>query len=156
MIRKFISKFNKSVSKSVVAPRRNYEVPIKLSFVPDRSTGKLHMPVDKLSITGETMDLSKTGIALIVPAIRLQEYYLVGEGRTLNAELDLPSGNVTMQIVGQRYQQVGKHISTSSYLIGAKILFMSDDNREAYETFLRYGHKKVKNTGVLKLGVDES
>lgn len=156
MIRKFISKFNKSVSKSIVAPRRNYEVPIKLSFVPDRVTGKLQMPIDDLSITGETKDLSKTGIALIVPAIRLREYYLVGEDRTLNAELDLPNGKVKMQIVGQRYEQVGKHISTSNYLIGAKILSMTDDNREAYETFLRYGNSKDKNTRILKLGVDES
>lgn len=144
------------MSQSVVSPRRNYEVPIKLSFEPNRITGKLQIPVDKLSITGETKDLSKTGIALIVPAIRLQEYYLVGEGRTLNAELNLPNGNVKMQIVGQRYQQIGKHISTSRYLIGAEILFMTDENREAYESFLQYGNKKSKNTGSLKLGVDES
>lgn len=156
MLRKFISKLNTSVSKNVVSPRRSYEVPIKLSFVPERISGKLKTPVNDLSITGETIDLSKTGIALIVPAIRLQEYYLVGEGRALNAELTLPNGNIRMQVVGQRYQQVGKHISVSRYLIGAKILSMTEDNREAYETFLRYGNQKTNGAGVLKLGVDES
>lgn len=156
MIRRFIAKFNRSVSKSVVSPRHEHEVPIKISFVPDRTTGKLKMSADSFSIIGETKDLSKTGIALIVPAIRVQEYYLVGEGRTLNAELDLPSGKVKMQVVGQRYEQVGEHISTSRYLIGAHILSMTDDNREAYETFLRYGNKRGKNARILKLGVDES
>lgn len=156
MIRKFISKLNQSVSKNVVAPRQNYEVPIKLSFVPESISGRLKLPANNLSIIGETIDLSKTGIALIVPAIRLQEYYLVGEERPLNAELDLPNGSVRMQIVGQRYQQVGKHISVSRYLIGAEIISMTEDNREAYEAFLRYGNNKTNGAGVLKLGVDES
>lgn len=156
MLRKFISKLNISVSKNVVAPRRSYEVPIKLSFVPESISGRLKTPVNDLSITGETIDLSKTGIALIVPAIRLQENYLVGEDRVLNAELTLPNGIIKMQVVGQRYQQVGKHISVSRYLIGARILSMTEDNREAYETFLRYGNKETNGAGVLQLGVDES
>lgn len=156
MLRRIISKFNRSVSKRVVSFRRKYEVPIKLSFAPTEGAGKIQIPHKEVSIIGETKDLSKTGIALVVPAIRVREFYLVGEGRTLNAEMDLPSGNVKMQIVGQRYEQIGEHISTSRYLIGARITFMTDDNREAYETFLRYGKTKTKSAGSLKLGVDES
>ena len=154
MIRKLISKFNKSLTKSVVSARHNYEVPIKLWLEPDRNTGKLQLPIANLSISGETKDLSKTGIAFVVSAIRLREYYLVGEGRTLNAELDLPDGKIKMQIVGQRYEQVGQHISTAKFLIGATITKITDGDRHAYEHFLQFGKKRKK--GAFALGIDES
>lgn len=156
MFRKFFTKLNKAVSKQIVAARYDYAVPIKLTFEPDKHTGKLGLPINDLYIIGETMDLSHTGIAFVVSSVRLKEYYLVGEGRTLNAELDLPTGKVKLQIVGQRYEQIGEHISVSQYLIGAKITNMTKENREAYEHFLQYGKKMKKRTRTLQLGIDES
>ncbi len=153
MIRKLVSRFNKSITERVVSPRKNYEFPIKIWFEPDKNTGRLTMPLETLAVMGETKDLSRSGIAFIVSAIRIKENYLVGEGRTLNVEIDLPDGKVQMQIVGSRYEQVGQHISTARYLIGAKITLMSQENREAYEYFLRYGDKRKK--GSLELGIDK-
>ncbi len=151
MIRKLISKFNKSLTSRVVSARHNYEVPIKISLEPDRNTGKLQMPVQHLSISGETKDMSKTGIAFIVNSIRVREFYLVGEGRTLNAELDLPSGKINMQLVGQRYEQVGLHLSETKFLIGATILKITDEAREIYEHFLSHGNKRKKGSFVLEI-----
>jgi len=153
MIRKLISKFSKSINERVVSPRKRFEVPIKIWFEPNRNTGRLKMPPEGLVITGETKDMSRTGIAFIVSAIRIQENYLVGEGRTLNAELDLPGGKVQMQIVGRRYEQVGEHISTARFLIGANITQIDKENQEAYEYFLRHGNKRTK--GSLTLGIDK-
>lgn len=154
MIRKLISKFNKSITKRVVSVRHDYAVPIKVWIEPDRVTGRLQKSVEHLTISGETRDLSKTGIAFIVPAIRLREYYLVGENRTLNAELDLPGGKIQMQIIGQRYEQIGKHISEARFLIGATIQKIGAPEREAYEEFLHYGKKRRKTKG-LALGIDK-
>lgn len=154
MIRKLISIFNKSLTKRVVSVRHNYEVPIKVWIEPDRNTGKLQMPVKNLSVSGETKDLSKTGIAFIIPSIRLREYYLVGENRLLNVELDLPDGKILMQIIGQRYEQVGQHISEARFLIGATIVKISEEARESYEHFLRHGKKRKK--GAFELGIDKS
>lgn len=153
MIRKWVAKLNKSVTGSVVSARKGIAVPIKIWFEPDRATGRLRLPNENLVVTGETSDLSKTGIAFIVPSIRIQESYLVGEGRTLNAELDLPDGKVRMQIVGRRYEQVGAHISTARFLNGAEITKMSDDDREAYQDFLRFGNKRRRRS--LELGIDK-
>jgi len=153
MIRKLVSKFNKSITERVVSPRKKYEVPIKIWFEPERMTGRLKMPVENLVMTGETKDLSRSGVGFIVGAIRIQENYLVGGGRILNAELDLPSGKIQMQIVGTRYEEVGQHISTARFLVGAKITKISDEDREAYEYFLRHGHKRKK--GSFALGVDK-
>jgi len=156
MLRKWIAKFNKSMAERVVSVRHNREVPIKLSFEPSGKTGKLSEPPQVLYITGETKDLSVSGIAFTVSSIRIKENYLVGEGRTLNAELDLPGGKVSMKIVGQRYEPVeSEHLSVGKYLVGASILQMTDENREVYEYFLRSGGVKG-NTGSLKFGIDES
>jgi hypothetical protein len=153
MIRKLVSKLNKSITERVVSPRKKYEVPIKIWFEPDKSTGRLKSPVENLVITGETKDMSRSGIGFIVGAIRIHENYLVGGGRVLNAELDLPSGKIQMQIVGMRYEEIGQHISTARFLVGAKITQMSDENREDYEYFLRHGNKRKK--GSFALGIDK-
>lgn len=154
MIRKLFAKLSRTLAERVVAPRKKLNVPIKVWFEPDRQTGKLKLPIENLSMAGETVDLSSTGIGFIVSSIRIKENYLVGEGRTLNIELDLPAGKVQMQIVGQRYEQIGQHISTSRYLIGATISKITEENREAYEYFMRYGDNRKK--GSFALGVDES
>lgn len=142
------------MAERVVSVRYKREVPIKLSFEPN-GTGRFDAPPTYVYITGETTDLSSTGIAFIVSSIRVKENYLVGENRVLNAELDLPNGKVLMKLIGRRYEQVGEHISTAQYLVGASIKEMTDENREVYNYFLRFSGKKG-NTGSLKFGVDES
>ena len=113
MIRKLIAKFNRSMAKRVISVRHKRQVPVKLSFEPNGNAERLDAPPKYVYIAGETTDLSSSGIAFIVSSIRVKENYLVGEGRILNAELDLPNGKVSMKIVGQRYEQVGEHISLS-------------------------------------------
>ena len=149
MLRNLIAKFNKSMSARVVSARHKRQVAIKLSFVPTGKTGRLDSTAN-LFITGETTDLSGSGIAFTVASIRVKENYLVGDGRTLNAELDLPNGKISMKIVGQRYELIGEHLSTERYLIGAKIVTISDEHRAAYEDFLRLGSNAPGNTGELK------
>lgn len=142
------------MAERVASIRYKREVPIKLSLAPV-GTGDLNAAPTLLYITGETKDLSHSGIAFVVPSVRIKENYLVGEGRVLNAELDLPNGKIMLKIVGQRYERVGEQISTARYLIGASIKDMTDENREAYEDFLRLSDKNG-NTGRLKFGVGQT
>jgi len=156
MLRNLIAKFNKSRAKRAISVRHNREVPIKLSFEPSGKTGKSSEPPQFLYITGKTRDLSVSGIAFTVSSVRIKENYLVGAGRTLNAELDLPDGKVSMKIVGQRYEPVeNENLSVGKYLVGASIVQMTDESREVYENFLRFGGASG-NTGSLKFGIDES
>jgi hypothetical protein len=153
MIRKWVAKLNRSFAESVVSPRKGIAVPIKIWFEPDRNTGRLSQSPENLVILGETADLSKSGIAFIVASIRIKENYLVGEGRTLNAELELPEGKVRMQIVGRRYEQVGAHISTARFLVGAEITRMDENDRESYNDFLKFGNRRKRRS--LELGIDK-
>lgn len=152
MIRKLAAMLRKSMEKRSISRRREYSVPVTISFEKDRNTGSLNKSFYELSVAGETIDLSSSGIGFIVSTIRIREYYLVGEGRILNAELSLPNGKVKMQVIGQRYEQVGEHVSTTQYLVGAKIINMSDRDADIYNEFLT---NKKANARSLALGIDE-
>ncbi len=156
MIRKLIWKFRKSMSERAAPKRYEHEMPICISFEACKTSGKSNA-APCLSVRGNTKDMSVTGIAFVVPSIRLREYYLVGENRLLNVELNLPDGKVKMQLIGQRYEQLGdEHSSTTSYLIGSSIVEMASDDRKIYEDFLRAGNKLEIKAAALELGIDKS
>jgi hypothetical protein len=106
-------------------------------------------------ILGETVDISRTGVAFLVPSIRLKEKYLVGQDRKLNIEIDLPTGKVQMKAIGRRYEKVGIHISTERFLVGAHIVDLIGTDKENYEQFLRNGNRRTKAAAAsLELGID--
>jgi hypothetical protein len=138
----------------MVAPRRKHQVPVKVWYEPEKSNGRLKQSTENLFMSGETHDLSTSGIGFLVSSIRIKENYLVGENRVLNAEIDLPGAKVRMQIIGRRYEQVGIHVSSSRYLIGASICQIQEADREVYEHFLQFGDARKK--GSLALGIDKT
>jgi len=153
MLRNWAARFSKSLSKRSSSRRLDISVPIKLTVQPNKSTGPLSPSLEGLTIAGETKDFSKSGIGFVVSCIRLREFYLVGEGRMLKAEVSLPNGIVRMTIMGLRYEQTGQHLSVSQYLVGAEIVEMSDDDRGIYEEFL--GGRKERG-GTLHLETEKS
>lgn len=156
IITKLVSTLRGQMNR-ISSSRRNLNVPISVSFEPTAATGRLTLKPEILSIKGETKDLSNTGVAFLVDSIRLKEHYLVGEERVLNAELDLPNGQVKMKLIGQRYEQVGEHLSISQYLIGATILSMASLDRELYDEYLRIGNKVKKDKSkIFELEVTKS
>jgi len=85
---------------------------------------------------GHTMDLSPNGLALVVPRITLGEHHLVGENRGLNLKLLLPGGPVEMQVTPVRYERLDEDQPETGYLIAAKIVRISDDDRSKYSAYL--------------------
>ncbi len=155
MIRDIINKLRGTLVERSHSARKVHNLPIKITFETLHSTGRLAAPHEKLFIAGETLDISSTGVGFIVSAIRVRENYLVGQDRTLNAEIDLPGGKVKMRVIGRRYEKVGIHLSTERFLIGAEIIDMDKADRERYEYFLRYGGKRNASTAPsFEMGVD--
>ena len=85
------------------------------------------------ALDGHTLDVSITGLALIVPAIRIGEHYLAGADRKLHVKLELPGGPVEMKVVTVRYENLE---DGSGYLIGARILEISDSDRAVFEKYV--------------------
>lgn len=155
MIRDIINRLRGTLVERSHSARKTHNLPIKITFETNHSTGRLIAPHEKLFIAGETADISSTGVGFIVSAIRVRENYLVGQDRTLNAEIDLPGGRVKMKIIGRRYEKVGIHLSTERFLIGAEIIEMDKADRERYEYFLRHGGKRGATTAPsFEMGVD--
>jgi PilZ domain-containing protein len=93
------------------------------------SNGSRRLP----TLNGHTLDVSSTGLALIVPAIRIGEHYLAGADRELHVKLELPGGPVEMKVVTVRYENLE---DGSGYLIGARILEISDADRASFEKYM--------------------
>ena len=115
--------------------RRSKRVRARLSFTLSLSdprvspNGARRLP----SLDGYTLDVSVTGLALIVPAIRIGEHYLAGDDRKLHVKLELPSGPVEMRVATVRYESLE---DDTGYLIGARILEMSDTDRVSFQKYV--------------------
>jgi hypothetical protein len=123
-LRRFIG--NRRHSKRVRA-RLNFT--LSLSDPRVGTNGSRRLP----TLNGHTMDVSLTGLALIVPAIRIGEHYLAGADRKLYVKLELPGGSVEMKVVTVRYENLD---DGSGYLIGARILEMSDADRASFQKYV--------------------
>ncbi len=136
--------------------RKKYQVPVKVCFAPENNPNNVTRSCEDLFISGETVDLSETGIGFVVAAIRIKEKYLVGQERILNVEIDLAGKKVRMKVLGKRYERVAIHASTERYLVGAHITEMSPEDRQKYEYFMNNGKKLLKTSGVpvFEMGIE--
>jgi hypothetical protein len=125
-----------SLRRFVGNRRRHKRVRARLNFTISlsdprvSSNGSRRLP----TLDGHTLDISSTGLALIVPAIRIGEHYLAGADRKLFVKLELPGGPVEMKMVTVRYESLEESHEESGYLIGARIAEMSDEDRTAYNS----------------------
>ena len=134
LIRKIAAELTGFIWSRITAPRKKLCVPATICLDPHQKAN-----AKTLYIKGETKDLSKSGVAIIIPTIRLCEKYLVGENRSIYAEFDLPNGKVKMELIGCRYEQLGIHDSVATYLIGARIQQISEADRALYDDYLKFG-----------------
>jgi hypothetical protein len=102
---------------------------LSLSDPRTNTNGSRRLP----SLDGQTLDVSSTGLALVVPAIRIGEHYLAGSERRLHIKLELPSGPVELKVVAVRYESLEDE---SGYLIGARIVEMSETDRTTFENYV--------------------
>ena len=96
------------------------------------SNGARRLP----TLDGHTFDVSTSGLALIVPAIRIAEHYLAGSDRRLYLKLQLPSGAVEMKVASVRYEGLDESHEETGYLIGARIVEMSDADRASFNSYV--------------------
>jgi hypothetical protein len=96
------------------------------------TNGRRRLP----SLVGHTLDISASGVALIVPAIRIGEHYLVGYDRRLHLKLELPGSPVEMTLAPVRYESLEEDEEETGYVIGARINEISDEHRKVFEGYL--------------------
>lgn len=99
------------------------------------------------TLQGHTLDISAGGMSLIVPTIRLGEYHLVGENRGFTLRLELPVGPIEMLVSPVRYEALEEHETESGFLIGVKIVEMSQTDRVQFaEYFSTFAEREGQST----------
>jgi hypothetical protein len=89
-------------------------------------------------LEGTTSDISASGLGLIVPAIRINDRYLTAPDQTLHILLEFPSGQIEMRVAPVRYEQLERERAPQGgYLIGVRIIEMSDDARTRFDAYLK-------------------
>ena len=112
--------------------RARLEFTLSLSDPRVNTNGFRRLP----TLNGHTFDVSTSGLALIVPAIRIGEHYLAGEERRLYVKLELPSGPVEMKLAPVRYESLDEDHEETGYLIGARIVEMADADRATFNAYV--------------------
>ena len=132
--RRIVSHLRRFIGNRRRCKRVRARLKCKLSLSDSRvsSNGSRRLP----TLDCHTLDVSTTGLALIVPAIRIGEHYLAGDDRRLHLKLELPSGPVEMKVATVRYESLEDSAEDSGYLIGARILEMSDGDRASFEKYV--------------------
>ena len=109
-------------------------LPISASFI--EKTKKLNSRRPLTTLKGYTRDISGDGLAIVVPSIHIEGHYLVGEGRTLVVELQLPDGPVHINIVPVRYERMDEDETATGYLIGSRITEINDPDRKRFMAYI--------------------
>jgi hypothetical protein len=132
--RRIVSHLRRFIANRRWHKRVRARLTFKLSLADPRvnSNGARKLP----TLDGHTLDVSATGLALIVPAIRIGEHYLAGSDRHLHLKLELPSGPVEMKVSPVRYESLDESEDETGYVIGARIIEMVDGDRASFEQFV--------------------
>ena len=138
LIRSIASRLREFIGNRRRAPRyvTHLEAGLALSVSLSNAKGSAVSEGQPLKLAGYTRDISATGLALIVPAIRIGGQYITGENRTLEITLKLPAGHVQFRATPVRYNPLEEEGADTGYLIGVQIIWMSDEDRKRFEDFL--------------------
>ena len=129
--RRIVSRLRRFVGNRRHSRRVQARLSFTLSLSDPRLSSNGHRRLPTLN--GHTLDVSATGLALIVPAIRIGEHYLAGDERKLHIKLELPAGAVEMLVASVRYESLE---DGTGYLIGARILEMSESDRASFDKYV--------------------
>ena len=95
-------------------------------------------PAVRRPLRGHTRDLSATGLSLILPAVRIGDRYLTGEGRPVQITLELPAGAIQLRAIPVRYERLGdEEGGERGYLVGAHIMEMDAEDMTRFGDYVR-------------------
>lgn len=115
---------------------KRFSVRLPCRVTPSDRRVKTNGSAQRAWLDGHTADLSHSGLGLHLRAIRIGEHYLVGEKRRLKVIVELPNGPVEMEVSPVRYESLEEDETSHGYVIGVRIIAMSDQDRASYEDFI--------------------
>lgn len=130
LLRDIASRLRQFVGNRRYAPRFKTRLAVAVSLLDARPRAY------PAALEGHTRDVSTCGLALVLPAIRMGERYLTGDGSLLRVTLRLPDGSIQIHAVAARYERLGEEDPDTGYLLGVRIKEMTDPDRALFEDYL--------------------
>jgi hypothetical protein len=121
--------------------RSGMRLPLTLSLLDASTRAAIRQPA--LPMRGHLNDISKTGLSLIIPMVRFNNRYPIGDGYSLRIIVELPNRAVNIQASPVRYHKLEEGYGEPSYLIGARITEISSSDRRRLLQHIQ-GMKKSK------------
>ena len=134
LVRSIAARLREFVGNRRREPRYQTRLPFSVSLVDSKIGGGVEG--QPTSLKGHTRDISLTGLGLIVPAIRIGGRYLTGEHRKLRITLELSGRPLQIQATSVRYEQLDSNSDETGYLIGVRIIEMSDGDRARFAEYI--------------------
>jgi c-di-GMP-binding flagellar brake protein YcgR len=142
--RRMVSQLRRFIGNRRRAKRAEARLTFTLSLEDSRARGNGFRRLPPLQ--GHTLDLSTTGIALVVPAIRIGGHYLAGNERRLYLKLELPDGPAELTLIPVRYESLEEDPEETGYVIGARIEEIRDGDRDRFHEYVRTLLKNQRNS----------
>ena len=143
LMRSIITRLRSVVGNRRRARRYRARLSVSISLLNVKTVAESAIPRSLPQLEGYTRDLSETGLALVVPTIRIGDHYLTGAGRRLLVTLHHADGPLALQVTPVRYEQLEEDHTERGYLIGVRIEELSDTDRARFVAYLQeHGEKQ--------------
>ncbi|HEY0173424.1 MAG TPA: PilZ domain-containing protein [Pyrinomonadaceae bacterium] len=132
LLRTIASRLRVLVGNRRRAPRHRVRLPVFVSLL-DNATGSAPP-----GVAGHTCDASESGLAVVLPAVRVGGRYLVGDGVTLRLTLKIHEASARLYGTAVRYERLeggADGRSEPAFLVG--IHFNADGDRALLTEYLK-------------------
>jgi hypothetical protein len=136
LIRSVVSRMRVYIKDRRRSPRLRVRLLFSISVCQTQNGNGAHR---ERVLKGHTRDISLDGLALNVPQVHLDGHHLAAGERELKLTLELPGGPISMVVIPRRYERMDESELGCTYLIGAQIARMDDEDRLRYLSFIAEG-----------------
>lgn len=127
LVRDIVDRFRRLIGNRRFARRHDVRLTVTVALHdPKRAAGSQR---SEPTLEGVTCDISSTGLSLFLPAVRIGERYLAGEGQLLRVRLAHPTGPLELIARPARYERLDDDDADTGYLIGVHIIEVADEDR---------------------------
>jgi hypothetical protein len=160
--RSYLARLREYVGDRRRSPRRGARFAARVPAVVTILDAGVERPSDAApgpSVEGETRDLGDSGLTVRVGRIRAGGQYLTDAEHRLSVRLELPAGEVSLLAEAVRFEHKPDEGGGADYLLGLRILKVSEDDFALYSGYLRTlvplerrrGERESGRQGVLEL-----
>ena len=139
-----MSRAYRFLGRYIHAKRYGMNLPLSVSLLDQKKTA-VSVPCST-EMSGHLRDISKTGLSLIVPSMRFGNRFLISGHYPLQVLVELPNRVLNIQVAPVRYDKLKEEQSERRYLIGARIMQMTDSDREHLRDFIQQSKKHGAQT----------